>query len=238
MNLKLAILPAIGILLAGCSGFTPAPSATPSATPEPSITLTPTPAFPLPEGKIIFEESASRKFSGTVYGQGETAVILANMTSGGERQWDPFVKAADKRKFTAVTFNYLQPDYSGAVQNISTVLLRLTSSGYKRVICIGASLGVTACGSIARAPEMVGLVMISGPNTGGTLDDVTCPKLFIAAEQDSWAKATRNDFENAAEPKTLIIYTGNGAHGTELFDSSVYRVQFLQALLDFVNQAA
>src|SRR5690349_7478191 len=99
----------------------------------------------LPEGPIIFEGVAGRKFPGTVHGNGDTAVIMANMTNGGEGQWDPFVEAVDRTKFTVITFSYLRADYLAGTQDISAVLERVREAGYKRVICIGASLGVTIC---------------------------------------------------------------------------------------------
>lgn len=218
----------MAILLAGCTAAHPAPTATP----------TPTPAsgFPLPQGAIIFEIDPTRKFAGHVIGQGQTAIILANMSSGGESQWDPFVSAVDKEEFTILTFNYLQPDYPGAAQAAITVLERLRETGYKRVVCMGASLGVSACGSIAMEPEMVGLVMIAGPNTGATIT-TSYPKLFIAAADDPWAKDIGYAYKSSDEPHQLLLFPGTSMHGTQLFYST-FREQILQALQDFLNGLA
>jgi len=228
-----------GLAIAGCTAVSPTPTATltPSATPVPTITFTPTPAFPLPEGKIIFEKSGGKKFAGTVYGTGETAIIMANMTTGGEVQWDPFVEVVDKQNFTTLTFNYLQADYSGASQETRIVLKKLRESGYKRVICIGASLGVTSCASLGREPETVGLVLIAGPNFGGSLAEAKYPKLFIAGALDQWARDTQAMYDRAAEPKTLVLFDENSAHGASLFYSND-RDQFLTLLIDFVNALA
>jgi hypothetical protein len=213
------------ILSAGCAAVRPAPTATP--------TPSPTPAFPLPQGAIIFEIEPARKFAGHVTGQGETAIILANMSTGGESQWDPFVSALDKDKFTIITFNYLQPDYSGAPQGVLTILGRLREVGYKRVVCMGASLGVSACGAISQEPEMVGMVMIAGPNLGLPVS-TTYPKLFIAAADDPTSKDINYAFKAADEPKQLVLYPDTGMHGTGLFYSQ-YREQIIKALVDFVN---
>jgi len=210
---------------AGCAAVQPAPT--------PTQTLTPTPTFPLPEGAIIFEIEPTRKFAGTITGQGGTAIIMANMSNGGEAQWAPFVQAADKQKFTLITFNYLQPDYSGAPQAVLTILARLREVGYKRVICMGSSLGVSACGAISREPEMVGLVSIAGPNLTG-VNSSTYPKLYIAAEGDRISEDTATDYRSAAEPKQLVLYKDTSMHGTTLFYSQ-YRDQIIKALVDFVN---
>jgi hypothetical protein len=158
------------------------------------------------------------------------------MSSGGEAQWSPFVEAVDQQKFTVVTFSYLQDDYASAAQETNIVLQRLRESGYKRVVCIGASLGVTSCASIAQEPEMIGIVLIAGPNNAGSLDK-TYPKLFIAGGNDQWAIATQKAYDLADEPKTLVLFPGNGVHGTGLFYSPD-RDKFLKLLVDFVNSAA
>jgi hypothetical protein len=226
------------IFLVGCSGLLPGPTITPTSQPTetlpPTIVPSPTPVFPLSEGKIIFEIEPTRKFAGTVTGQGETAIIMANMSTGGEVEWEPFVQAVDKQKFTVITFNYLQPDFPGAAQAALVILDVLRNSGYERVACIGASLGVTACGTIAPQPEIVGIVLIAGPNYGSNMADATFPKLFIAGETDPWAKDTKYSYNLASEPKTLLLFPNNGIHGANLFYSDD-REQFLNALLDFVN---
>jgi hypothetical protein len=227
-----SVIPLIPV--AGCAAPRAVPTQTPTFTLAPSPTLSPTPAFPLPEGIVIFDYPPDKKIPGHAYGQGATAIILANMSYGGERQWDPFVKAVDKTKFTTITFSYLQPDYIGASLEIDVLLEQLKTIGYQRVVCIGASLGVTACGSIAREPEMIGLVMIAGPNLAGSLLDLSYPKLFIAGGNDSWAASIQADYDNASDPRQLIIYPDIGLHGTELFQSK-YGDQFLQTLIDFVD---
>jgi hypothetical protein len=179
MNKKQTLFPFIPLVLfvltARCTATPAVPAETPTITPVPPPTFTHTPTFPLPEGIVFFEIPPDKKFPGHAHGQGETAIILANMSSGGEAQWDPFVKAADKQKFTAITLSYLQPDYLGASQEIAIVLAQLRTVGYQRIICIGASLGPTACGSVANEQEMIGLVMIAGPNLEGSLLDISFP---------------------------------------------------------------
>ena len=220
------------LLLAGCAPQA-IPTSTPTVQPTLAFTLTNTPVFPLPEGSIIFEISSTQKTAGHVYGQGQTAIILANMSYGGETQWDSLVQALDKQKFTIITFSYLRPDYVNATQEVGAVLEELRQTGYKRVACIGASLGVTACGSIALQPELVGMVMIAGPNYGEPVK-AAYPKLFIAAADDPWSRDTETAYNAASKPKQLLIYPGTGVHGTGLFYSND-KDKFLQTLLDFVD---
>lgn len=242
MNYRTNIL-LLGILLIGCTGAPAAPTATftSTAAPSPTITLTPLPTstptpLPLPAGtKVIFDESGSREFAGTTYGQGETAILLANMSIGGETQWDPFVAAVDKQKFTTITFNYR--NINEVDQDMELILSYLKEAGFERVICLGASLGTTACGSIARAPEIVGIVLIAGAVHHASVAETTYPKLFISGELDPRAFDIQTGYEKAAEPKTLKLFENSRSHGTDLFRSEDSD-EFLTLLIDFVNSLA
>lgn len=213
--------------------FTLAPPST--ASPVPTIASTLTPA-PLPAGReIIFDEAGGRKFSGILYGEGKSAILLANMSIGGEKQWNPFVAAVDKQKFTTVTFNYR--NVNDVAPDMNLVLGKLKAEGFTRVICIGASLGTRACSSIDLQPEIVGLVLIAGAVHHASVAEVTYPKLFIAGALDVWAFDIQRGYEQAAEPKQLVLFDDNRAHGTDLF-STKDGEQFLTLLIDFVNGLA
>jgi hypothetical protein len=216
------------------------PSATQTMTALKTAMLTPTPTrsptllstSPSAGREIFFEESGNQKFSGTLYGEGETAILLANMTIGGEMQWRPFVAAVDKQKFTTVTFNYRDIDDVGPDMNV--ILRWLKKEGFNRVICIGASLGTRACSIIAREPEIAGVVLIAGAIHHASVAETTYPKLFISGALDVWAFDIQMGYEKAAEPKELVLFEDNLAHGTDLF-ASTDGEQFLTLLIDFVN---
>jgi hypothetical protein len=221
--------------LAGCSPAQPTASPAtvppaPTATALPAPTAAPT-ATPLPEGSVMFDRLEGFKFSGTVYGQGDTAIILANMIH--HNNWDPFLKSVDRQKFVTLTFGYLQATEEGAAKEIGIVLETLRASGYPHVICIGASLGATACESIAGEPELSGLVLISGGGSRVVGGDY--PKLYVAGESDPAAKDTQQAFQHATEPKTLVLYPKNAMHGTSLFVSTDGDA-FLMLLIDFVDE--
>jgi len=229
-------------VLAGCgpdslTQAAPPPTSTLSAsmTSTPVTAFTPTPASPPTGTEINFQTPDQEEFSGTLYGQGQTAIILANMSIGGEKQWDPFVAAVDKEKFATVTFNY--QDINNVGQDIGLVLDHLKEEGFERVICIGASLGTRACSSIAREPEIVGLVLIAGSVHHASVAEAAYPKLFISGALDRWAFDIQTGYEQAAEPRKLILFEDNRAHGTDLFRSEDGG-QFLALLIDFVNSRA
>lgn len=245
MNYRTFIL-LVSLLIGGCASAQPVPTATlppsPTVTPALAPSSTPSPAFtptqpPLPPGgrEIIFDESGNRALSGTLYGEGETTILLANMSVGGERQWSPLVAEVDRDRFTAVTFNYR--NINDPAEDIALILGWLREAGFGRVICIGASMGTRACNSIAREPEIAGLVLIAGSVHHASVAEAAYPKLFISGALDVWAFDIQRGFEQAAEPRELVLFEENRAHGTDLF-SSKDGEQFLDSLIDFVNSLA
>ncbi len=250
MQVRMIIL-LVCLTIAGCAAPQPVAPAAPTATslPAPTLTLAVTPtsipsptlastptSVPVPPGKeTIFDESGDRNLAGTLYGEGETAILLANMSIGGQKQWDPFVAAVDKQKFTTVTFDYR--NINDVSQDMDLILGWLKEQGFARVICIGASLGTRACSSIALEPEIVGMVLIAGSVHHASVAEATYPKLFISGALDRWAYDIQTGYEQAAEPKELVLFEENRAHGTDLF-SSKDGEQFLTLLIDFVNGLA
>jgi hypothetical protein len=235
MKIRLFTIVIIPLFLSGC--IWPSTFSHPTATPLPNPTATVTPAPLVLEGMITFKRYDEREFYGQVYGHGPTAIILANMAYGGQEQWAPLVTAFDRDRFTLVTFNYfqiLQGDYASAEQEAQVILETLKGFGFKRTICIGASMGTSACGVIAHDTSMVGIVLIAGQNFGGTLD-VVYPKLFIAGKLDPNSSFTATDYKRADDPKSLILYPDVAVHGTSMFGASVGD-QFLKDLLDFIDK--
>jgi len=234
-----SVLLLISFLITGC---TPTQSTQPVAlTPTPTITSAPTITFTqtpinLPPGKeIIFESSGGKDFTGTAYGEGKTVILLANMSIGGEKQWNPFVAVVDKHRFTTITFDYRNiNDVNPDMDLVHNWFKRV---GFTRVICIGASLGTRACSHIALEPEIVGMVLIAGSVHHATVAEATYPKLFIAGALDRWAFDIKNGYQTASEPKTLVLFENNRVHGTDLFHSKDSE-QFLTMLINFVNGVA
>ena len=213
---KLFLLLAVG-MLASCGGS--GASVTPTA-----ASPTPTPAAGLKEGMSLVPFGA-QKIPVTVYGHGPTVVLLANMGDGGESQWDSLVSVINRDRFTTLTFSYVpDPDaldqFYMAMADADALHERLVGAGYARIICIGASLGVTACGQLASKPEIVAEALIAGPNDSNSGFDRPFPKLFVAGADDPYSDNASSLYESAAEPKKLVLYNGNASHATDIFDSS------------------
>ena len=244
MNFKI-IIALIGIILTSCATVSPLPRATltptptqplaQTMTPSPIITFTHTPFTLPPDREIVFTTTAGKDFTGTAYGDGKTAIILANMSIGGAKQWDPFVALVNPQKFTTITFDYR--NINEVDPDMDVILNWLKEEGYEHVICIGASLGTRACNHIALEPEIIGLVLVAGTVHHATVAQATYPKLFIAGALDRWAFDIQNGYKQAAEPKKLVLFENSRVHGTDLFHSQDSQA-FLSALLDFLNGLA
>jgi hypothetical protein len=229
------IIIAAGVIAAGCAQpISPATEIAPTRTAPLPVPTTESPQTGFPEGQILFERiTDKRHFTGTVQGQGDTLIILANMSSGSERQWDPFVNAVDSDRFTTLTFSYLGSYYGDAMAGAKSIMVRAREAGYARVICLGASLGVSACAALAGEPETIGMVMIAGPG-GESAAEHAYPRLYVSGADDPWAEDIQDLYDEADDPRTLKLFDGIAAHGTDMFNSAIGE-EFLALLVDFVN---
>src|SRR5215217_8198741 len=103
---------ALGLLLSACGSVSSTPTAA-QATTTPSSQ----PVGKLPEGAVSFETADKVKLEGIVYGQGETAVILAHMMASEQAAWQPFAKELAEKGYTALTFDFRGNGKSGGKLN-------------------------------------------------------------------------------------------------------------------------
>jgi alpha/beta superfamily hydrolase len=184
---------------------------------------------------VVFSRLDGKDFTGTAYGEGDTLILLANMSIGGRKQWDPFVVAVDKEKFTTITFDYRSIEDPNP--DMDAIFNWLRGEGYHRVICIGASMGTRVCSSVMSQPEMIGVALLAGAVHHASVAQAVYPKLFVSGEDDRWAFDIQEGYKKASDPRTLVIFENNRAHGTDLFKSQDAEA-FLKTLLDFVNPLA
>jgi pimeloyl-ACP methyl ester carboxylesterase len=237
------------LLLSGCSTApdtpTPTPTAFPTATFAPTSTPTPTstPApSPTPQQvqavKVSFVAADGVKLSGTVYigeEKKDIGVVLAHMGAHGadQRSWTSFARYLAPRGFGVLTFNF-RADRSRLDLDVRAAVAFLRDQGYRRIVCMGASMGGTASLKAAVDTDLAGLVVISSlwttgsGSTGGALfvsreelAQLTLPKLFVTTENDGNGVPTtmKTMYEAAPEPKALKIFPGT-VHGTDIFATS------------------
>jgi len=238
----------------------PIPATTPSATGTPA--MNPTNSLPQsPLDTVSFTTTDGVTLAGTLFGEGATAVILAHQGTYGADQatWYPFARLLAERGYTALAFDFRGVGKSGGKLgygdldlDVNAAAQFLRDRGHQHILCIGASMGGTACILAAQEYPFEGLVILASTMTAGSGTDIlhvspaelgslAQPKLFISASSDIpiVINDTRKMYELTPEPKNLLFFPGT-QHGTNLFDTEAgeeLSAVMLRFLEDAVNHA-
>ena len=192
--------------------------------------------------------------SATLFGQGQLAVILAHQGTEGtdQKSWQPFAEVLAEKGYAALTLDfrgrgqsqgYLQA--SQLIKDVNAAIQFLRGRGYQRIVCMGASMGGTACLRAALDNDLAGLVVIASPMSLGAptavepdeFSRLKLPKLYVCAENDRYSPVIpqmKQMFELSPKPKQLRFFPGT-VHGTELFDTE-YGDEFRNLLLGFMER--
>jgi len=244
----------VTFLLISCSPtLTPTPIP-PTSTPVPTNTPVPSPTLqPVQAVKVSFVAADGVKVSGTLYigeGQDDVGVVLAHMGEPGTDQtsWTSFAQHAARQGFSALTFNFRE-DRSGLDLDVQAAVGFLRDRSFQRIVCMGASMGGTACLKAAVDTDLAGIVVISSlwstgiGSSGGALfmsrrelAQLTIPKLFVTTEfDDNGVPFTMKSMYKAApEPKAFEMFPGS-VHGTDIF-STPQGEEFRDLLMDFLEK--
>jgi pimeloyl-ACP methyl ester carboxylesterase len=230
MRSRLMLLGILVLVVTACQTPATPTLPPPTETPLPPPTATTTPK--LKEGLVKIPSANGPTIDAEVKGGGDTVVVFANMSDNYSGVWLKLINALDNSKFRTVVFSYTNPETDAAHADIDAVLKFLEQHGVNRIICVGASLGTRACTHVAQHPAMIGQVFMAGP-LSGSLAEAKYPKLFVVAENDgNFAASTQAMYDEAAEPKTIKIFSGY-AHGAAMFlDNSLDTAQYIA---DFLN---
>jgi esterase/lipase len=240
----------LALLLSGCSTTPETPILTPTATTMPD-TPTPTPQQ-VQAVTVDFVAADDVKLYGTLFigeEKNDLGVVLAHMGTHGATQqsWASFAQYLAQRGYGVLTFNF-RPDRSKLDLDVRAAIGFLRDQDYPRIVCMGASMGGTACIKAAVDTDLAGLVVISSLWTTGSglvggalevsyeeLEQLTLPKLFATTRNDgNHVPTTIGDmYAVASEPKTLKVLPGS-EHGTDIFDTP-QGDELRDALVDFLE---
>lgn len=182
-------------------------------------------SFSIPMAKA---NTVKGSIDGHCYGSGDTAIILSNMDTNDQKEWDPIIWDLLAGNHVVFTYAYAEhmDDQSWALEEVISLAC---SQGAKNIVLIGASRGgvasIKAAARHVNDDSIAGVVAISAPiEYEGTifydadeLNNIGIPKLLLNSEGDGGASDNRKMMEMLAEPKELFLYPGD-AHGTELFE--------------------
>ena len=179
------------------------------------------------------------------HGSSAKTVILSNMNTNRQDEWQPLIRALNNAGYTAVTYEYPDPE-TDQWEVLRDVIAYVAGAGDHDVVLIGASRGgVTSMQVLCRADvgeHVLGVAALSAPVSHedavffeqGELEGIPGPKLLMNSDDDECASGTRAMHEALSEPKELVFYPGS-AHGTELFlTEPVASVQKLVSFTDAV----
>jgi dienelactone hydrolase len=203
--------------------------------------------------KVSFVTADGVKVSGTLYTgeeQDDIAVVLTHMGQPGTDQtsWTSFAQHAARQGFSSLTFNFRE-DRSRLDFDVRAAVGFLRDQGFQRIVCMGASMGGTACLKAAVDTDLAGIVIISSLSTTGTgssggalvvnrreLAHITIPKLFITTQYDDNGVpfTMKSLYEAAPEPKAFKMFPGS-VHGTDIF-STPQGDEFRDLLVDFLEK--
>ena len=246
----------LALLLSGCSTSPDTAAVPPTAIPTATILPPSTPGTSpmlqqVQADDIIFSAEDGVSLSGTLFigeEQKDIGVVLAHMGAHGADQssWTLFAEHIAGQGFGALTFNFRE-DRSKLDLDVRAAIGLLRDQGYQRIVCMGASMGGTACLKAAMDTDLVGLVVISSLWTTGRgsiggalivspdeLAQLTLPKLFVTTEKDGNGvpAAMKAMYDAAPEPKAFEIFPG-GVHGTDIF-ATPQGEEFRDLLVDFL----
>lgn len=209
-------------------------------------------ATPFMVEDVAFNAEDGMPLVGRLYtAGGDIAVVLAHMATNDQAAWAPFAEQLAASGFTAFTFNFRGYPPSGGApvmdqmsRDTRAAVEFLEAKGYTRIVCVGASMGGTACLRTAADLDLAGLIIISSPRTfGGSetrvgkseLINLKLPKLFVASENDRAAATSVNEmYWLAPDPRQIKIFEGAATHGMDLFNGPTAD-EFHNLLLEFLE---
>lgn len=231
----------------------------PSDTPQPpTATATPAPTATPPEAgrPVTIPVTAEVSLAGTLYGQGTRAVIFSNMGDQRQASWAPVARAMSEAGYLALTYDFrywvngrMEAGQMGFIaDDLLAAVEFVRAEGAETVMLIGASLGGMATAKAAAEAGAAAMVVLAAPMRAAgvtvvvTVEDLqafTGPKLFITSEFDNTVAAAELEamFEQAGEPKELLIYPGVTEHGTHLLKTE-HAEDLTARLLAFVQAHA
>lgn len=204
--------------------------------------------------EVTFVTADGVTLGGTLFGTGDTAIVLSHMFPTDQTSWHPFAQTAADQGYLVLAYDFRGYGASGGEQDIPAIDQDVRAAydfvraqGAQRVVLIGASMGGTASIKMAAAlgDDVAGLVVLSSPQefnglevTQADLDALSMPSLWMSARTDMVTPALEGMFDKAAGDKSLWIFEGSGAHGTFIFDAPLDGQDLERRLLEFLSRVA
>ena len=216
------------------------------------IPPTATPADPFPgEGpwNVVFEAEDGVALGGTVYGKGETALVLVPMYPGEPAAWESFARRAAEQGYRALAFDLRghgesagEASLAASAADVEAAIAYLQSHDAGPIIVVAAGPGtIPAIQVAARSGALDGLALLSplpadgdAEVTSSDLSALALPTLWLAARTDM-THQTEEMAEQAGGDPEVWIYEGSSLRGTYLFEGADAQ-DVTRRLLEFVER--
>jgi hypothetical protein len=157
---------------------------------------------------------------------------------GGASQyeWSSFAGKLAEAGYTVLSIASLDQEFT-SVDYERYAIEFLRAHAFKKIVCIGDSMGASGCAFNAHEPELRGLVLLTYHGSAD-LTDITYPKIFIASGKGGYQNTTTTGYQAAADPKTLVIIPNSTDVSPSLVDSPGVDLhkQILDMLKDVFGQ--
>lgn len=240
-----------GLVVFFFTACTPIRPAAPTPVAAPTVTIAV--AIPKAPEQVTFVTSDGTTLTGTLYGDGKTALILSNMGDNEPAAWDAMAPLLAEQGYLVLTYKFRYPTRTSTftramanqtVDDLQAAVAFVQERGAETLVLIGASLGGMATAKVAANVQPAAMIVLAAPAdlpefdfqvAASELAAITAPKLFIASQDDTNVPiaATQQMFELAAEPKEFQSYD-SAAHGVQLL-STDHADDLRQRLIDFIT---
>lgn len=178
---------------------------------------------------VTFSSVDGLTLSGRLFGEGDSAVVLAHMFPADQESWRSFAEELVKRGYLVLTFDFRGYGDSDGPKEIDRIDLDvegaldfLEKQGVRDVFLVGASMGGTASLKVAARRSVSGVISLSGPVSFRGLDValemvfIEEPKLLLASATDILDRESLLTIWGLApRPKETLVLLSN-AHGTDM----------------------
>ena len=194
--------------------------------------------------EVSFEAEDGGKIYGNLYGGGDHVVVLAHGRAFDKESWHELAAPmiAEGLKLLAIDF----PVYGKRQQGTKGKTLELDvfvaidylkGEAAERVSLFGASMGGETIGRAMvqdKADGVDRVVLLTAAPPVDSPKNLKGNKLFVVSEGDFIAKSTREQFNEAPEPKRLKILPGD-THAQHIFKLDRAYV-LTKLILDFLTE--
>lgn len=180
-----------------------------------AATLSAEVSFPTADGGVVYAD---------IYGSGDRGLVLAHGARFDKASWKGQAQKFAEAGYHVVAIDFRGygkshgPDKAHLYEDVLAAVQYLRGQGAKTVAVLGGSMGGgAAANAVVEGPAgAIDRLVLLAHAPIQKPEKITGPKLFIAAQGDPITARVKEQYENAPQPKELVLLDGS-AHAQFLF---------------------